>query len=143
MSDQFDDHASSTHLQRQYSSSIIGTSNGQMIRKLLEMKYHRPHDYFATAINNSWLMIFLSSKARLFCRRTKHFDPHRYPSLEQWILAINCYCSNGLDFYFDEPQVNQLMCDYLDGLALKGTCSSSHHLQFSVSFFLSFFSVLF
>lgn len=121
LSDHFDEHASPTHLQRYFSSSIVGTSHGQIVRKLLEMKFHRSPDYFKSQMNNDWLMIFLASKARLFCRRTKLFDPHLYPTLEQWIIMINCHCANGLDFYFDEPQANQLMCDYLDGLAIKGT----------------------
>jgi len=68
-------------------------------------------------------MIFIASKARLFCRRTKLFDPNRYPSLEQWIIVLNCHCSNLMDFYFDEPQANQFMCDYLDALSLKGNIS--------------------
>ncbi|CAF0892319.1 unnamed protein product [Adineta ricciae] len=66
-------------------------------------------------------------KARLFCRRPKLFDPSRYPSLEQWIIVLNCHCSNLVDFYFDDPQANQFMCDYLDALALKATSLEDSH----------------
>ena len=117
LSDRFDEHGTNTHIQRQSSFSIIGTSNGQFIRKILQEKFHsnlNQHD------NTDWLMIFAASKARLFCRRPKLFDPNRYPSLEQWIIVLNCHASNLIDFYFDEPQANQFMCDYLDALYLKG-----------------------
>lgn len=86
---------------------------------MLEAKFHQ-RDYLSASVNTDWLMIFAASKARLFCRRPKALDPDRYPSLEQWILVISCYCSTTLDFYFDEPQANQYMCDYLDALSLKG-----------------------
>jgi hypothetical protein len=115
LSDKFDEHGTNPHIQRQTPFSILGTSNGEFIRKLLETKFQNP-----TPNITDKLMIFLSSKARLFCRRSKLFDPNRYPTLEQWIIVINCHCSNLIDFYFDEPQANQFMCDYLDTLSLKG-----------------------
>jgi hypothetical protein len=116
LSDKFDEHGTNTHIQKQNPFSIIGTSNGEFIRKILETKFHNN-----SHINNTdWLMIFIASKARLFCRRPKLFDPNRYPSLEQWILVLNCHSTNLIDFYFDEPQANQFMCDYLDALSLKG-----------------------
>lgn len=127
LSDRFDEHGTSTHIQRQKSLTILGTSTGQMVRKMLETKFHpnahhSHYDYFNHA---NWLMIFTASKARLFCRRPKLFDPNRYPSLEQWIIVLNCHSTNLIDFYFDEPQANQYMCDYLDALALKGEFFSS------------------
>jgi hypothetical protein len=119
ISDKFDEHGTNIHIQRQNSFSIIGTSTGQCIRKLLETKFNLNTN--TSHLNNTdWLMIFIASKARLFCRRPKLFDPNRYPSLEQWIIVIHCHCSNLTDFYFEEPQANQFMCDYLDALSLKG-----------------------
>ena len=118
LSDKFDEHGTYTHIQRQHSLSIIGTSTGQFIRKRLETKFNNNHHEHMNSTD--WLMIFIASKARLFCRRPKLFDPNRYPSLEQWIIVLNCHCSNSTDFYFDEPQANQFMCDYLDALSLKG-----------------------
>jgi hypothetical protein len=125
LSDKFDEHGTNIHIQRQNSFSIIGTSTGQFIRKLLEIKFNNNlnnnnhhHQYYINSTD--WLMIFIASKARLFCRRPKLFDPNRYPSLEQWIIVLNCHCSNLIDFYFDDPQANQFMCDYLDALSLKG-----------------------
>jgi hypothetical protein len=119
LSDKFDEHGTNTHIQRQNSFSIIGTSTGQFIRKILETKFNNNSNH--NHVNNTdWLMIFIASKARLFCRRPKLFDPNRYPSLEQWIIVINCHCSNLIDFYFEDPQANQFMCDYLDALSLKG-----------------------
>lgn len=126
LSDRFDEHGTSTHIQRQKSLTILGTSTGQMIRKMLETKFrpnghHNPnHSHYEYVNHANWLMIFTASKARLFCRRPKLFDPNRYPSLEQWIIVLNCHCTNLIDFYFDEPQANQYMCDYLDALAMKG-----------------------
>jgi hypothetical protein len=122
LSDKFDEHGTDIHIQRQNSLSIIGTSTGQFIRKILQTKFHtnRNHNNNYNYDNTDWLMIFTSSKARLFCRRSKLFDLNRYPSLEQWIIVLNCHCSNLIDFYFDEPQANQFMCDYLDALSLKG-----------------------
>jgi hypothetical protein len=115
LSDKFDEHGTTTHIQKQNPFSIIGTSNGEFIRKILETKFHNNN---TSHINNTdWLMIFIASKARLFCRRPKLFDPNRYPSLEQWILVLNCHSTNLIDFYFDEPQANQFMCDYLDALS--------------------------
>jgi hypothetical protein len=123
LSDKLDEHGTSAHLQKQQPLSIVGTSNGQFIRKVLETKFnnhggndtvHRTNDH------TGWLMMFIASKARLFCRRPKLFDLTRYPSLEHWIIVLNCHCSSLIDFYFDDPQANQCMCDYLDALALKG-----------------------
>ena len=121
LSDKFDEHGTNIHIQRQYNSSMIGTSNGQFIRKSLDMKFNNNNSLNSNNNITDWLIIFLANKARLFCRRPKLFDPNRYPSLEQWIIVINCHCSNLIDFYFDEPQANQFMCDYLDALSLKGT----------------------
>lgn len=129
LSEKFDEHVTNIHIQKQNSFSIIGTSTGQFIRKLLETKFN--HNNTNNNNNNNsidqchinstnWLMIFIASKARLFCRRPKLFDPNRYPSIEQWIIVLNCHCSNLIDFYFDDPQANQFMCDYLDALSLKG-----------------------
>ena len=140
LSDRFDEHGTSTHIQRQKSLTIIGTSSGQMIRKMLESKFHpnkqqnHLHDEYLNHAN--WLMIFAASKARLFCRRPKLFDPNRYPSLEQWIIVLNCHCTNSIDFYFDEPQANQFVCDYLDALSLKGTASLSKDI---IEFFTAIF----
>ncbi|UJR30419.1 hypothetical protein I4U23_017954 [Adineta vaga] len=132
LSEKFDEHINHTHIQRQNPFSIIGTSNGQFIRKILETKIHHysnnnnnhshsPNHMDSLTNSTEWLMIFIASKARLFCRRSKLFDPSRYPSLEQWIIVLNCHCSNLTDFYFDDSQANQFMCDYLDALALKAT----------------------
>jgi hypothetical protein len=118
LSDKFDEHGTHTHIQRQESSSIIGTSTGYFVRQLLDVKFNKKN--ISLNNNSDWLMIFLTSKARLFRRRLKVFEPNRYPSLEQWIMVINCLCSNLIDFYFDEPQANQFVCDYLDALSLKG-----------------------
>lgn len=133
LSDKFDEHATYAHIQKQNPFSIIGTSTGQYIRKSLETKFtnnshnytNNNHNHHLDNSNNQmniadWLMIFIASKARLFCRRPKLFDPNRYPSLEQWVIVLSCHCSNPIDFYFDEPQANQFMCDYLDALSLKG-----------------------
>ncbi|CAF2752433.1 unnamed protein product [Rotaria sp. Silwood2] len=118
LSDKFDEHKTNIHIQRQQSSSIMGTSNGYYVQQLLNTKFNNKK----IILNNDtdWLMIFIASKARLFCRRLKVFDPNRYPSLEQWIIVINCLCSSLIEFHFDEPQANQALCDYLDGLSLKG-----------------------
>lgn len=119
ISDKFDEHRTNLHIQRHESSSIMGTSNGQYVQQLLNIKFNNKK----AQLNNNidWLMIFIASKARLYCQRLKVFDPNRYPSLEQLIIVINCLTSNLIDFYFDEPQANQVLCDYLDGLSLKGT----------------------
>ena len=113
LSDKFDEL--STHLQQQQRSSMasMSTSNGEFIRKLL----HK----IETSVNTDSLMIFLASKPRLFSRRLKHYDFNRYPSLEHWIITINCLCSNNLDFFFEQAQANQLICDYLDKLSLTST----------------------
>ena len=121
LSDRFDEHATTTHIQRQNAFSIIGTSNGQFIRKILQEKFPPNLNHPTHHDNTDWLMLFTASKARLFCRRPKLFDPHRYPSLEQWLIVLHCHSSNLIDFYFDELQANQFMCDYLDALSLKGT----------------------
>ena len=118
LSDRFDEHGTSLHLQRQHSSSITGTSNGNVIRQLLDSKFHPKLQHPDN--QSDWLMIFLASKARLYCRRLKLFDPNRYPSLDQCITVIHCLCANSIDFYFEEPQANQFLCDYLDALAVKG-----------------------
>ena len=119
LSDRFDEHGTDAHVQRHEFVSIVGTSSGHFIRKQLENKLrHRP--LFPREVDTHWLTFFLASQARVFCRRAKLFDPNRYPSLEQWILVIHCHCSSSIDFYFDEPQANQFMCDYLDTLSLKG-----------------------
>jgi len=119
LSDKFDEHHTMAHIQRQKSFTIIGTSTGEFIRNSLEIKFQKKHFPQKTTTAN-WLMIFLASRVRLFCRRSKIFDCNRYPSLEQFILVLNCHCSNLIDFYFDESQTNQFMCDYLDTLSLKG-----------------------
>ena len=119
LSDRFDEHGTDAHVQRHESVCIVGTSNGHFIRKQLESKRrHRQH--VPREADTHWLTFFLASQARVFCRRAKFFDPNRYPSLEQWILVIHCHCSSPIDFYFDELQANQFMCDYLDTLSLKG-----------------------
>lgn len=118
ISDRFDEHGTMTHLQRQHPSTIIGTSNGYYVRQLLETKFHSKLNHLSS--QTDWLMIFLASKTRLYCRRLKLFEQSRYPSLEQLVIVINCLCSNPIDFYFDEPQANQFLCDYLDALAVKG-----------------------
>ncbi len=112
ISDKFDEHGTNTHIQRQQTSSIIGTTNGDFIRQLLAKRTLNCH--------TNWLMIFLSSQPRLFCRRLKLFDLNQWPSIEHWILILNCFCSNSIDFYFDQTQANQIMSDYLDTLSLKG-----------------------
>ncbi|CAF0932208.1 unnamed protein product [Rotaria sordida] len=144
LSDKFDEHGTYIHIQKQNSFSIIGTSTGQFIRKLLETKFNHNNNSIHNNNNNNnnsnnnnnnnhninnadWLMMFIASKARLFCRRPKLFDPNRYPSLEQWIIVLNCHCINLMDFYFDEPQANQFMCDYLDALSLKATSLEDSH----------------
>ncbi|CAF1151415.1 unnamed protein product [Adineta steineri] len=138
ISDKFDEHGTYAHIQKQNSHSIIGTSNGQFIRKILETKFNNN-----TSLNNNnnylinntdWLMIFIASKARLFCRRPKLSDSNRYPSLEQWIIVLNCHCSNLIDFYFDDPQANQFMCDYLDALYLKATSLEDTHSGMSARY---------
>ncbi|CAF4498560.1 unnamed protein product [Rotaria sp. Silwood1] len=125
LSDKFDEHKTNIHIQRQQSSSIMGTSNGYYVQQLLNIKFNNKK----IVLNNNpdWLMVFIASKARLFCRRLRVFDPNRYPSLEQWIIVINCLCSSSIDFHFDEPQANQAMCDYLDGLSLKATSFEDSH----------------
>ncbi|CAF3907442.1 unnamed protein product [Rotaria sp. Silwood2] len=125
LSDKFDEHKTNIHIQRQQSSSIMGTSNGYYVQQLLNTKFNNKK----IILNNDtdWLMIFIASKARLFCRRLKVFDPNRYPSLEQWIIVINCLCSSLIEFHFDEPQANQALCDYLDGLSLKATSFEDSH----------------
>jgi hypothetical protein len=117
-SDQFDECETMVQLQRQPLSSIIRTSNGQLIRHLLDIKSRSKKNHLNT--HTDWLMIFLASKARLYCQRLKVFESCRYPSLQQWIIVIHCLCSKSMNFYFDEPQVNQFMCDYLDALVVKG-----------------------
>jgi hypothetical protein len=112
LSDKFDEHATSTHIQRQQSSSIVGTSNGDFIRQIFAKR--------TLSSNTNWLMIFLASQPRLFCRRLKLFDFNQCPSLEHWIIIINCLSSNSIDFYFEPAQANQIMSDYLDTLSLKG-----------------------
>ncbi|CAF2063165.1 unnamed protein product [Rotaria magnacalcarata] len=125
ISDKFDEHKTSTHLQRYDTSSIMGTSNGHYVQQLLNIKFNNKK--IQSNNNTDWLMVFIASKARLFCQRLKAFDPNRYPSLEQLIIVINCLCSNAIDFYFDEPQANQFLCDYLDGLSLKATSFEDSH----------------
>lgn len=122
LSDKFDEHKTNVHLQQHQSSAIMGTSNGHYIQQLLHTKFTNKKVQLHMCTN--WLMIFISSKARLFCRRLKVIDPNRYPSIEQWVMVINCLCSSATDFYFDEPQANQFMCDYIDGLSLKGIRTS-------------------
>ena len=134
ISDRFDEHGTTTHLQRQNSSTIIGTTNGFFVRQILETKFHPKTNHFAS--QTDWLMIFLASKTRLYCRRLKMFEQTRYPSIEQLVIVLNCLCSNPIDFYFDEPQANQFMCDYLDALSVKG---EKIDRQFSHHFFLFFF----
>ena len=128
LSDRFDQHATSAHLQQHHSSSIIGMSNGDYLRKLLDIKhqhqYHIPGNF-----DHNWLIVFLASKAHLFCRRSKFFDSSRYPSLEQWIIVINCHCTNTIDLYFDDPHANQVICDYLDTLSLKSKSRKSHQIH--------------
>jgi hypothetical protein len=111
ISDKFDEHEANIHIQRQQSSSIIGTSNGYFVRQLLDRKFNN---------NTNWLMIFIASKARLYCQRLKVLNLNQYPSIEHLIIVINCLCSNLIDFYFDQTQTNQLICDYLDTLSFKG-----------------------
>jgi hypothetical protein len=135
LSDKFDEHGTNTHIQRQNPFSIIGTSAGQFIRKLLETKFNNQNINNNHLNNSDWFMMFIASKARLFCRRPKLFDLNRYPSLEQWIIVIHCHCSNLIDFYFDEPQANQFMCDYLDALSVKGI----FYLYINEEFLLRFF----
>lgn len=136
ISDQYDEHLNSSHLQRHQSSTIIGTSNGEFIRKILDVK-HQQNEHFPSKVHRDWLMIFLASKPNLFCRRSKFFDPGRYPSLEQWIIVIYSHCMNFSDFYFEDSQANQLVCDFLDTLALKSKVEEEHELKNS---FLSHFS---
>ena len=118
LSNNYDEHESSAHLQRQPSSSIVGTSHGQYIRRLLDIKFNRRTD--PRNHSSDCLMLFIPSRARLFRRRLKLLDSNRYPSLEQCIIVLNCLCSRAIDFYFDESQANLFLCDYLDALALKG-----------------------
>jgi len=118
ISDKFDVHGTNTHIQRQQSSSIIGTSNGYFIRQLLDTKFNNKNIELNN--NTNWLMIFIASKACLYCQRLKVFDLNRYPSIEHLIIVINCLCSNLMDFYFDQTQTNQFMCDYLDRLSFQG-----------------------
>ncbi|CAF5100266.1 unnamed protein product, partial [Rotaria magnacalcarata] len=92
ISDKFDEHKTSTHLQRYDTSSIMGTSNGHYVQQLLNIKFNNKK--IQSNNNTDWLMVFIASKARLFCQRLKVFDPNRYPSLEQLIIVINCLCSN-------------------------------------------------
>ena len=112
LSDRFDEHGTSAHLRQQQSTSIVGTSNGDFIRETFAKRTLHSH--------TDWLMVFLASQPRLFCRRSKLFDFSQWPSLKHWILMIHCLCSNPLDFYFEPTQTNQIMSDYLDTLALKG-----------------------
>jgi len=125
ISDKFDEHGTNIHIQRQQLSSILGTSNGYFIRQLLDKKFNNKNIQLNN--NTDWLMIFLASKTRLFCRRLKVFDLNRYPSLEHWIIVINCLCSNLIDFYFDQIQANQFMCDYLDTLSFKALSLEDSH----------------
>lgn len=126
LSDKFDEHNTTTHIQRQKAFTIIGTSTGEYVRNSLEIKFQNKHFPQHTTTTN-WLMIFLASKARLFCRRSKIFDLTRYPSFEQLIIILNCHCSNLIDFHCDEPQTNQFLCDYLDALSLKATSLEDTH----------------
>jgi hypothetical protein len=112
LSDKFDEHGTNTHIQRQQSSSIVGTTNGDFIREIFTKQTLNSH--------TNWLMIFLASQPYLFCRRLKFFDFNQCPSLEHWIIIINSLCSNPTDFYFEPTQTNQIMLDYLDTLSLKG-----------------------
>lgn len=120
LSDRFDEHSTPSHLQNQKNSSSFGISNGHFIRQLLEKKFHGKSSMNSTSTADC-LMYFVASKARLYCRRLKIFDPNRYPSLEKCIIIINSLCSTPIDFYFDDPQANQFMCDYLDALTVKGS----------------------
>ena len=118
ISDRFDQHANSAHIQHHQSSSILGISDGQFIQTFLEKRFHNKNHH--SNASSDWLMFFVASKTRLYCHRLKVFDPNRYPSLEQCVMVINCLCSTPIDFVFDEPYVNQFMCDYLDALTVKG-----------------------
>ena len=135
LSDRFDEHGTSLHLQHQHASSIVGTSNGHPVRQLLESKLHPKVPPLSN--QSECLMIFLASKARLYCRRLKLFDPSRYPSLDQCIAVIHCLASNSIDFYFDEVQANQFLCDYLDALAVKGTVVDQHEETHEEQFLFS------
>lgn len=125
LSDQFDEHITSTHYQKQQTSSIFGISNGNFIHQLLEKKFHKKMSHLN--YSPDWLMIFLGTKTQLFSRRIKIFDLNQYPLMEHWILMINCLCSYSIDFYFEQTHANQLICDYLDTLALKGISLEETH----------------
>ena len=125
LSDQFDEHVTSTHLQKQQTSSILGISNGDFIHQLLEKKFHKKSSHLNYSPN--WFMMFLNTKTQLFSRRMKIFDLNQYPLLEHLILMINCLCSYSIDFYFEQTHANQIMCDYLDTLALKGISLEETH----------------
>lgn len=112
LSDHFDEHG----MNCQHSSTKMSTSNGRFIRQLLNKKDNE--------VNTDCLMIFLASKPRLYSQRLKMFDFNRYPSLEHWIMAINCLASDSIDFFFEQIQANQLLCDYLDKLSLKSNFTS-------------------
>jgi hypothetical protein len=98
---------------------LVDIADMRSIRRIFDEKLRR-HTNSHDEQQTSRLMIFQASHARLYRCRTKQFDRRRYPSLEQWILVIYCHASNAIDFYFDDLQANQLMCDYLDELTLKG-----------------------
>ena len=117
LSDNFDEHGMN-------SLAMMSTSNGGFIRKLLNNK--------ESHVNTDCLMIFLTSTSRLYSQRLKIFDFNRYPSLEHWIMVINCLSSDNIDFFFEQIQANQLICDYLDKLSLKSTQTNhslSNHLS--------------
>ena len=119
LSNNYDEHESSAHLQRQPSSSIVGTSHGEYIRRLLDVKFNRRTDSKNNAAD--CLMLFMPSRARVFRRRLKLLDSSRYPSFDQCVIVLHCLCSHSIAFYFDESQANLFICDYLDALASKGT----------------------